>query len=141
MLVQYALHHFVDCWQSESAQRISHYNTEMNRMFDGIRDYIAAHYYLTTRTDTPYWKACQSELVVPDTLAYLLDAWDKGADFEQALNEVDNKLVYLRPSWYCIFAGMQRFSSITNGTARTLDNTQALNIMAQSINNARVSEG
>ncbi|MCB4435043.1 tryptophan 7-halogenase [Alteromonas sp. McT4-15] len=141
MLVQYALHHFVDCWQSESAQRISHYNTEMNRMFDGIRDYIAAHYYLTTRTDTPYWKACQSELVVPDTLAYLLEAWDKGADFEQALNEVDNKLVYLRPSWYCIFAGMQRFSSITNGTARTLDNTQALNIMAQSINNARVSEG
>ena len=138
MLVQYALHHFVDCWQSESGNGVAHYNAEMNRMFDGIRDYIAAHYYLTTRTDTPYWKACQTDMAVPDTLAYLLDAWDKGASFEHALNEVDNKLVYLRPSWYCIFAGMQRFKH-NSLNANEVVNAQALNIMKQSINKVRVN--
>jgi len=141
MLVQYALHHFVDCYQSESAHRMSHYNNEMNRMFDGIRDYIAAHYYLTTRTDTPYWKACQSDLVVPDTLAYLLEAWDKGANFEQALNDVDNKLVYLRPSWYCIFAGMQRFSSKGGPDCglSAVKNVNAIKAMAKSVNGVLVT--
>ena len=54
MLVQYALYQLVDGVESAkplaSAQQV--YNREMNRMFDGIRDYIAAHYYLNTRTDS-----------------------------------------------------------------------------------------
>ena len=120
MLVQYALHHFIDCWQQPIPDTRKHaiYNNEMNRMFDGIRDYIAAHYYLNTRTDTPYWVACRNEMKVPDTLAYLLKEWDSGANFEDALNEVDANLVYLRPSWYCIFAGMKRFSTLKHDSAR-----------------------
>lgn len=120
MLVQYALHHFIDCWQQPIPDTRKHaiYNNEMNRMFDGIRDYIAAHYYLNTRTDTPYWVACRNEMKVPDTLAYLLKEWDSGANFENALNEVDANLVYLRPSWYCIFAGMKRFSPLKHDSAR-----------------------
>jgi len=135
------LNNFVDCWQSESAHRMLHYSIEMNRMFDGIRDYIAAHYYLTTRADTPYWKACQNDLKVPETLAHLLDAWDKGADFEQALNEVDNKLVYLRPSWYCIFAGMQRFSSKGGSVVHriTNKNSHAIKAMAKSVDTVLVN--
>ena len=91
MLVQYALHHFIDCWQSNNSRREERYNSEINRMFDGIRDYIAAHYYLNTRDDSAYWVACREDLKVPDTLSYLLNAWDKGASFEQALNEAVSK--------------------------------------------------
>ncbi|GGW81432.1 hypothetical protein GCM10007391_13260 [Alteromonas halophila] len=29
-------------------------------------------------------------------------------DFDGALNEVREQLVYLKPSWYCLFAGMGR---------------------------------
>ena len=42
MLVQYAIHHFVDSWQSDHQQNLraqQAYNAELNRMFDGIRDY------------------------------------------------------------------------------------------------------
>lgn len=134
MLVQYALHHFIDCWQSTNPRRVERYNSEINRMFDGIRDYIAAHYYLNTRDDSAYWVACREDLKVPDTLSYLLNAWDKGASFEHALNEVDNKLVYLRPSWYCIFAGMKRFSN--NSTPLAHPNTLALRTMQQSVDGA-----
>ncbi|WP_412725500.1 tryptophan halogenase family protein [Alteromonas sp. D210916BOD_24] len=136
MLVQYALQQFVDCWQFGQTHQQEYYNAEMNRMFDGIRDYIAAHYYLNTRDDTPYWQACRKDIVVPDTLAYLLDAWDKGANFEAALNEVDNKLVYLRPSWYCIFAGMRRFSH--HSLSQVPNNKAALHTLWQSLEGAIV---
>jgi hypothetical protein len=78
---------------------------------------------------------------VPDTLAYLLEAWDKGANFEQALNDVDNKLVYLRPSWYCIFAGMQRFSSKGRPDCGLSDvkNVSAIKVMAKSVNGVLVT--
>lgn len=134
MLVQYALHLFIDCWQSDSPRKIESYNAEMNRMFDGIRDYIAAHYYLNSRDDSPYWMACREEMKVPDTLSYLLNAWDKGENFEQALDEVDNKLVYLRPSWYCIFAGMKRFSN--DLVPHLQPNTLAIQTAQQSLENA-----
>ena len=113
MLVQYALYQLVDGVDSAkplaSAQQA--YNREMNRMFDGIRDYIAAHYYLNTRTDSAYWQACRHDMCVPEKLQYLLDKWDSGACFETALDHLDSELVYLRPSWYCILAGMGRFNS------------------------------
>lgn len=134
MLVQYALHHFVDCWQTDQPYKYQHYNVEMNRMFDGIRDYIAAHYYLNTRTDTAYWQACRHDIKVPDTLAYLLKEWDSGANFETALNQVDSKLVYLRPSWYCILAGMQRFSNPLS--SMPVPNEKALYAMKASLSGA-----
>jgi len=134
MLVQYALHLFIDCWQSDSPRKMESYNAEMNRMFDGIRDYIAAHYYLNNRNDSPYWLACREEMKVPDTLSYLINAWDKGENFEQALDEVDNKLVYLRPSWYCIFAGMKRFSN--DIVPHQQPNTLAIRTAQQSVENA-----
>ena len=119
MLVQYALHSFIEHWDgtpiSNAKQEI--YNTEINRMFDGVRDYIAAHYLLNDRVDTDYWKACREQMVIPDTLSFLLEAWDSDACFEQALNQVDNNLVYLRPSWYCILAGMNRFKNTSTNSS------------------------
>ena len=128
MLVQYALHHFIDSWQHTVTPLLAQpaYNKEMNRMFDGIRDYIAAHYYLNTRTDSPYWQACRNDIKIPDTLAFLLNAWDNGERFETALNAVDANLVYLRPSWYCIFAGMQRFSQHKDSAKPNVNALQSL---------------
>lgn len=128
MLVQYALHHFIDSWQHNAGPSLAQpaYNKEMNRMFDGIRDYIAAHYYLNTRTDSAYWRACRHDIKVPDTLAFLIKAWDSGERFETALNAVDANLVYLRPSWYCIFAGMQRFSHQENHAKPNVGALQSL---------------
>lgn len=114
MLVQYGIYQLsARLGQPGNAHIRSQYNTEMNRMFDGIRDYIVAHYYLNTRDDTPYWRACRNDIRVPDNLAVLLKAWDGQGEFEEALDSIDEQLVYLRPSWYCILAGMGRFSEQT----------------------------
>ena len=44
-----------------------------------------------------------------DRLASLLDVWDAGGDFEAELERHGPALMYLRPSWYALFAGMGRF--------------------------------
>ena len=112
MLVQYGIYQ-LSSRLGEPVTTISRsqYNKEMKRMFDGIRDYIVAHYYLNTRTDTPYWQACRHDIRVPANLSLLVNAWDGPGEFEEALDSIDEQLVYLTPSWYCILAGMGRFES------------------------------
>jgi tryptophan 6-halogenase len=74
-----------------------------------VRDYVVAHYRLNTREDTDYWRANRANPHISGRLASLLDAWDRGGDFEAELERHGAALMYLRPSWYCLFAGMGRF--------------------------------
>lgn len=112
MLIQFTIDNFIAA-QNGSSQNLeasqNEYNKGINRTFDGVRDYITAHYLLNTRSDSDYWTACQNDIEVPDTLSNLLEVWDIGGDFEQALSANKDQLVYLRPSWYCILSGMGRF--------------------------------
>jgi len=78
------------------------YNERMGTMYDEIRDFIVAHYCLTQRTDTEFWRACRS-LRLPESLAEKLDAYDR-----TGLVEVVEHAVFPPPSWYCILAGMGR---------------------------------
>ncbi|WP_163103987.1 tryptophan 7-halogenase, partial [Acinetobacter baumannii] len=73
-----------------------------------VRDYVVAHYRLNTRDDTDYWRANRAHPQVSDRLASLLDVWDAGGDFEAELERHGPALMYLRPSWYALFAGMGR---------------------------------
>ena len=110
MLVQFTVEHFVRQYPSSGRDK---YNADLNRMIEGIRDYIVAHYLLNTRSDTEYWRACREDAEIGDNLAELLAAWDDPrADFDAALHSQGGRQVYLRPSWYCILAGMGRFPEI-----------------------------
>lgn len=132
MLVQYTITQLIEHWQpAPNEQQTQVYNRDLNRMFDGIRDYIAAHYLLNDRTDSPYWRACREEMAIPDTLNYLHQAWTQGRNFDAALNDVAPDLVYLRPSWYCLFAGMGQFKNSENDTSIAVTaHRQALTAMA-----------
>lgn len=114
MLVQFTIQMFVDLYESADsvldAQQTL--NKKINKMFDGVRDYIVAHYHLNTRTDTEYWRANREHRHHSEELKAILQAWDKGLDFEAQLTELRDTQVYMRPSWYCILAGMGRFSQV-----------------------------
>ncbi|MEG3181322.1 tryptophan halogenase family protein [Sphingomonas sp. LT1P40] len=43
------------------------YNREMAVLYEGIRDFLVAHYVLTERDDTPFWRSRRS-MTLPDTL-------------------------------------------------------------------------
>ncbi|XOV81075.1 MAG: tryptophan halogenase family protein [Aestuariibacter sp.] len=110
MLVQFSIEKSASLLASGdcSAQNIAQFNQEINTTFDGVKDYISMHYILNTRNDTPYWRDAREKTYPSATVNALLEAWDSGADFEQALSQHKSSLVYLRPSWYCILSGMGR---------------------------------
>jgi len=106
MLTQLTVTRFLD--RFESGDRDG-FNAEINGMFDGVRNYVVAHFALNGRIDSEYWRANREGLAVPDSTRRLVAAWESEADFDQALAREAPNNVYLRPSWYCILAGMGRF--------------------------------
>jgi tryptophan halogenase len=51
---------------------VERFNSEMAILYETIRDFIIAHYKVTEREDTPFWRYCRN-MSVPDTLASKLD--------------------------------------------------------------------
>lgn len=44
-------------------------------LYEEIRDFIALHYVLNNRDDTPFWRFARDELTCPDRLAHLIELW------------------------------------------------------------------
>ncbi|WP_221934391.1 tryptophan halogenase family protein [Aliiglaciecola sp. M165] len=111
MLVQFTLEKFVTAKQSLQQESLvrDNYNADINKMMEGIRDYIVTHYALNSRTDSDYWRRCREDIEVSDNLQALFQAWKSHEQFESELNKQASHLVYLRPSWYVIMAGMGNF--------------------------------
>ena len=51
---------------------VTMYNTIVTEFFENVRDFLCAHYMLTTREDTPYWKDVKYGMKVSDRLAEIL---------------------------------------------------------------------
>lgn len=113
MLIQFSLQAFIGALEQDDFGRRHQaaFNRRCNEMFEGVRDYVVAHYRLNSRSDSAYWRANREHGVVSERLASLLAVWDGGGDFEAELERHGSALMYLRPSWYCLFAGMGRFPS------------------------------
>lgn len=114
MLTQYTMDQFIGQYSNNCSLAQEGFNNEINRMFDGVRDYIVAHYALTDRSDTAYWIDNREQAALPVVLSKIRQAWESGADVEQTLSHLKQQLVYLRPSWYCILAGMGCFTKTAN---------------------------
>jgi len=111
MLMQFSVEHFIVSYEKGqyTSQYQGSYNKRINQFFDGVRDYIVMHYKLNQRTDSSYWLANRENTNLSANLRDILASWDSPNDFEQSLQQHAQSLVYLRPSWYCILAGMGRF--------------------------------
>ncbi|MBY6188968.1 tryptophan 7-halogenase [Microbulbifer agarilyticus] len=90
-----------------------HFNRTINEMFTGVRDYVAGHYLLNTRDDSPYWKAVRDQSKPPGRLLKLMACWDNGGDFPELLGALGADRIYSMASWYCLFSGMGRFPTTT----------------------------
>lgn len=55
-----------------NAGDVAVYNRIHDDLYTGIRDFLIAHYVLTEREDTPYWRDVKYATRVPDSLADLL---------------------------------------------------------------------
>lgn len=71
--IKWLLNYFPDsAWEPALRER---YNQRVADLYDEVVDYIALHYRLSQREDTPYWCAQRHEMQVSDRLALNLDIW------------------------------------------------------------------
>lgn len=77
------------------------YNAFITDMLEEARDFIIAHYALTQREDTPFWRDVKYSTRIPDSLARRL------ASCRLALPEIDpGQIIFKHSSWTCVLAGM-----------------------------------
>ena len=88
------------------------FNASIAARYDGIRDYIVAHYRLNQRTDTEYWRENAANQNLSDELKAMMTAWFTHENL-LATNDraYGGKRYYADASWHCLFAGYGTFPS------------------------------
>ncbi|MCF2949925.1 tryptophan 7-halogenase [Paraglaciecola aquimarina] len=108
--VQETIEGFIQAFEpaSFSTKPQDTFNLNLNNRFEGIRDYIVAHYRLSSRDDTDYWRANSENPNISNTLKKIVNAWMAGEDLNQtfAANGKNSLPSYYPPfSWQCLLAG------------------------------------
>jgi tryptophan 7-halogenase len=78
---------------------IARYNDEMAFEYDNVKDFLIAHYKLTEREDTPFWRYVK-HMDIPDTLTEKLDIFRARGEVMARHAEL-----FKETSWYAVLAG------------------------------------
>lgn len=100
-LIQNSIIRFIKLFPSAGINpvEIDEFNKEVKQEIEYIRDFIILHYHETSRTDTPYWKACR-EMDIPDTLAHKIRLFRETGKIFRENNEL-----FSEPSWIAVMIG------------------------------------
>jgi hypothetical protein len=94
---------------------IDRFNREIEFMFDDSRDFVQAHYFTSTRDDTPFWRANRHDLVLSDNIKEKIAIYRSGLPVNPPLStegdyygRFDNEFhhFWTNERYYCIFGGM-----------------------------------
>jgi tryptophan 6-halogenase len=120
-IVQATVEGFIDAYErgGMSAAKAEAFNDGIARRYDGIRDYIVAHYRMNQRSDGDYWRDNASNNVLSDNLKAIMTAWFTGADLAQEIARLDIGKYYSSLSWHCLLAGYGTFPPDQKLTAST----------------------
>jgi hypothetical protein len=89
----------------ESAR--AQFNRRQAEIFDTTRDFVTAHFALTSRDDTPYWRQLRYDAAIPDSLQEVLDAARAGS--YEPIDRLPNTF-YRKLNWNVILSGMGFFN-------------------------------
>jgi tryptophan 6-halogenase len=86
------------------------FNASIAARYDGIRDYIVAHYRMNQRSGSAYWRDCAANQALPAGLKGMMTAWFKHEDIAGANRALNGESpAYSAMSWLCLFAGYGTF--------------------------------
>ena len=92
-----------------TAQHRDAFNIGIAARYDGIRDYIVAHYRMNQR-DGAFWQACAANQNLSDKLKGMMTAWFTHEDVAAANHALNGEVpAYSAMSWHCLFAGYGTF--------------------------------
>jgi tryptophan halogenase len=100
-LVQVAIVKLLDLFPQKDCHPaiLKRFNAEMDELYEGIRDFIIAHYKVTERDDTPYWDYCRT-MSIPDSLETRLELFRSRGEVQPGVNGL-----FHDTNWFAILYG------------------------------------
>ena len=110
-IVQATVEGFIGAYEQGgmSGLNAGEFNQKIARRYDGIRDYIVAHYRMNQRSDSAYWRDNSANDVLSDDLKAIMTTWFTGADLAEDIARLDIGKYYSSLSWHCLLAGYGTF--------------------------------
>jgi tryptophan halogenase len=81
------------------------YNMHLQKFCDDIKQFIIAHYCLTQREDTPFWRAVKYDTKIPDDLAARLEVFQKLLPTDSTKG-IEEWWFFKDISWFSVLLGM-----------------------------------
>ncbi len=102
---------FVRAYESGgfTARNRDGFNDAIAARYDGIRDYIVAHYRLNQRGGTKYWRDNAANANLSDGVKAMMTAWFTHRSLAEANDAAYPQRYYSDASWHCLFAGYGSF--------------------------------
>ncbi len=106
-IVQETLQGFIDAWELGGFTTVNQdkFNQRINARFEGVRDYIVAHYICNSRNDTEYWRANRQHQNVSENLSKVMQTWINGGNLPELILKLDIDRYYQAMSWYALLSG------------------------------------
>ncbi len=120
-IVQATVEGFIDAFERGGMTAIyaTEFNDKIAQRYDGIRDYIVAHYRINQRSDSDYWRDNAANEALSDNLKAIMTAWFTGADLAEEIARLDIGKYYSSLSWHCLLAGYGTFPADLKLSAST----------------------
>lgn len=130
-LVYNSIGHFITEFEKGNFtnQNQRQYNHIIDGAFDGVVDYILAHYRMNSRRDTPYWRDNAENQHITGSFRAIVQSW-LGASPNSLADEIkkyDTGSFFPLVSWQILFAGYGVFPPKENAKAPSPAN-QAVNM-------------
>ncbi|WP_111641662.1 tryptophan halogenase family protein [Marinimicrobium alkaliphilum] len=74
---------------------VDEFNRQTRVEMENIRDFIVAHYHVTERRDTPFWRHCRT-MTIPDSLRHRLSLFNNNGQFFKRDEELFNTASWLQ---------------------------------------------
>jgi hypothetical protein len=89
-LVQATVEGFIAAWSDGgfTPRHRDRFNATINARYDGIRDYLVAHYRLNRRRDTDFWRDNAAHDHLSDALKTVMSAWFTGGDLVATIRDL-----------------------------------------------------
>ena len=110
-IVQATVEGFLDAFADAGSDKpdVIAFNADIAARYDGIRDYIVAHYRFNQRADTEYWRANAANQNLSDSLKSMMTCWFRGEDLVGEIAAQGIERYYPAMSWHSLMAGYGTF--------------------------------
>jgi tryptophan halogenase len=128
--IQVGLELFVDNFPNKENYTAlqNRYNSVMTAKYEDVKDFIVAHYCLSEREDTEFWKHIKYDLKISSSLEQQLELWKYKMPSHSDLKEIG---MFGAPNYMYILAGMNNLAHPTLSKVQGIPTHRSTALLSQ----------